>query len=89
LNLPSAHADWWKKYSVPSGAARNPKPLSLINRLIVPLSAAIFDSCPTSIDETIQGQKLATAERPISRAEVRSSAAFPSVRRVMTEVIRF
>jgi hypothetical protein len=28
-------ADWWKKYSVPSAAAMNPKPLS-VSRLIVP-----------------------------------------------------
>jgi hypothetical protein len=30
------HADRWKKYSVPSAAAMNPKPLSVI-RLMVPL----------------------------------------------------
>ena len=30
------HADWWKKYSTPSGAAMKPKPLSVM-RLIVPL----------------------------------------------------
>jgi hypothetical protein len=29
-------ADWWKKYSLPSGAATKPNPLSLTNRLIVP-----------------------------------------------------
>ena len=33
-------ADWWKKYSVPSGAAMKPKPLSVM-RLIVPVIAAI------------------------------------------------
>jgi hypothetical protein len=31
------HADWWKKYSLPSSAATNPKPLSLTIRLIVPV----------------------------------------------------
>src|SRR5688572_23443160 len=30
------HADWWKKYSVPSGVAMKPKPLSVM-RLIVPV----------------------------------------------------
>jgi hypothetical protein len=34
------HADWWKKYSVPSGAMIKPKPLSVI-RFIVPFVAAI------------------------------------------------
>ena len=31
------HADWWKKYSLPSEASTNPKPFSLTNRLTVPL----------------------------------------------------
>jgi hypothetical protein len=31
------HADWWKKYSLPSWAATNPNPLSLTIRLIVPV----------------------------------------------------
>jgi hypothetical protein len=34
------HAELWKKYSFPSSAAMNPKPLSL-RRLIVPLSVAM------------------------------------------------
>jgi hypothetical protein len=38
------HADWWKKYSLPSLAATNPKPFSLTNRLMVPfVDAAILD----------------------------------------------
>jgi hypothetical protein len=35
------HADWWKKYSLPSWAATNPKPLSLTIRLIVPLTGIV------------------------------------------------
>jgi hypothetical protein len=34
-------ADWWKKYSLPSPAAMNPKPLSLTRRLIVPFVDAM------------------------------------------------
>jgi hypothetical protein len=33
------HADWWKKYSLPSSAATNPNPFSLTMRLIVPFIA--------------------------------------------------
>jgi hypothetical protein len=39
------HADWWKKYSLPSEAATNPKPLSLIKRLTVPFIVAMCCSC--------------------------------------------
>src|SRR5687767_13763263 len=42
-NRVPTQADWWKKYSVPSAAAMNPKPLSVI-RLIVPLVVAIVAS---------------------------------------------
>ena len=34
------HAEWWKKYSTPLGAAMKPKPLSVM-RLIVPVVGAI------------------------------------------------
>ena len=37
------HADWWKKYSTPSGAAMKPKPLSVM-RLIVPVVGAMRES---------------------------------------------
>src|SRR3954468_19311797 len=35
------HAELWKKYSLPSSARMNPKPLSLTSRLIVPFDAAM------------------------------------------------
>ena len=40
-NWTPLHADWWKKYSLPSLAATKPKPLSLTSRLIVPFVEAI------------------------------------------------
>src|SRR4030095_10809393 len=36
------HAELWKKYSFPSSARMNPKPLSLTSRLIVPFIDAIL-----------------------------------------------
>jgi hypothetical protein len=42
-NRTPTQPDWWKKYSVPSAAAMNPKPLSVF-RLIVPVVAAIDDA---------------------------------------------
>src|SRR6185436_20448494 len=35
------HAELWKKYSVPSGVAMKPKPLS-VSRLMVPLDDMVF-----------------------------------------------
>jgi hypothetical protein len=44
------HADWWKKYSLPSLAATKPKPFSLTNRLIVPLEGAAISKSPRASD---------------------------------------
>lgn len=43
LNGVSVHAEWWKKYSVPSDAAMKPKPLSVM-RLIVPVVDVMCES---------------------------------------------
>src|SRR4029453_15279687 len=40
-NRTPTHADWWKKYSLPSWGATKPKPLSVTGRLIIPFVAAI------------------------------------------------
>src|SRR5215212_6147197 len=41
-NRVPVHAELWKKYSFPSSARMNPKPLSLTSRLIVPFIDAIL-----------------------------------------------